>query len=203
MKRIILATHNEHKAQEIQQMLAGLPFEVVSLRAINWTEEIPETGTSFVENACQKRDAVAVRYPNEWVLADDSGLCVDALNGAPGIYTARYAGVDASWAQKFEKLWTELRETQTPEESWSAAFHCVLALHQSRGKDQVFEGLCKGKILPEVRGDSGFGYDPIFYSTKLSASLAEVSAEEKNRVSHRAEAIAALRLYLQGLGEIE
>lgn len=202
MKRLIVATHNAHKAREIADLLKELPLEVTHLAALGWTEPIPETGDTYRANARIKCEAILKAYPDCLVLADDSGLEVACLGNQPGIYTARYAGETATQAEKFAHLWRAL--AAYPQTDWQAKFRCVLALYlpwqQPAGDPpqlQFFEGICPGRILPEVAGEKGFGYDPIFYADEAGCSLAQLSSEAKNQLSHRGKAIQQLKEFLR------
>lgn len=195
MYPLILATHNEGKKKEFHQLLKNLPFEVKTLRDLAFSQEIEETGESFEENARIKAEAVAEQFPDAYVLADDSGLCVDVLHGAPGIYSARYAGENSSYAEKFSCLWHEL--SPYPQDQWTASFVCLLYLYRPHAQPLIVEGRCPGHILPEARGEGGFGYDPIFFMEEVGSAAAEVPAEVKNRYSHRAKALQQLRVLLE------
>jgi len=189
MKTIILATHNEGKVNELRQMLADFQVVVKSLSDINYHDEIAETGTTFTENALIKARVIATEYPEAIIVADDSGLKVDALNGEPGVYSARYAGLTATDDANIDKLLTELQAVEP--EKRSARFVCVLVVI-SNEKEYVVEGTCAGQILTERQGAGGFGYDPIFYVPELNKTTAEMSKDEKNAISHRGQAFAKL-----------
>jgi XTP/dITP diphosphohydrolase len=185
---IVVATRNQGKLREFQSLLHPLGSDILSLADMSVVEDFEETGDTFAENAKLKALSYSrlVPYP---VLADDSGLEVDALGGRPGVRSARYAGPDASDADRVKKLLEELSRGGGVRE---ARFVCHLALAQSG--DLLFEsrGECSGIIATEPRGANGFGYDPIFFFPPLGKTLAELSKEEKNRHSHRARAVAAL-----------
>ncbi len=185
--RVIAATKNRGKIKEIAEILGGLGFEVISQADAGIDVEILETGTSFIENARIKAQAVALLC-DDAVLADDSGLCVDALDGAPGIYSARYAGEDASDADKIRKLLGELDGEQARE----AHFETAVVFLYPDGREIVATGRVDGRITNAPEGEGGFGYDPIFYSTELGKTFGEAADEEKNAVSHRAKALEAL-----------
>lgn len=199
MKTIILASNNKHKLEEFRQLFAGLAVEVKSLEDMGFHEEIEETGVTFEENAAIKCNTVAARFPGCYVLADDSGLCVDRLNGAPGVYSARYGGEKATYAEKFRLLHEAL--APWPEKEWTAAFVCVLGLVCPDGRHLVFEGRFEGLIAREPAGPNGFGYDPIFYLPEWKKTAAELSPEEKNSVSHRGRAVEKLLTWLEESGE--
>lgn len=190
METLIIATHNKHKLQEIQGMLQGL-FEVKGLTDIGCTEEIPETGTQLQENAWQKASFVKEHFGYD-CFADDTGLEVEALNGAPGVYSARYAGEHCSFDDNVAKMLREM-EGKT---NRKARFRTVIALIQN-GQTHYFEGIVDGEILTERHGSEGFGYDPIFRPEGYEKSFAELSLEEKNSISHRGRAVAKLIDFLK------
>ena len=187
---IVLATKNEGKARELALLLEGLARRVESLAAHPGVALPPETGKTYRENALSKARAVnrALGVP---ALADDSGIEVDALGGAPGPNSARYAGPDASDFEKIEKLLRKL--AVVPQGKRAARFRCVLALARGAGNEVVVEGVCEGRILELPRGAGGFGYDPIFLPHGEARTFAELPADLKNRISHRARAARALR----------
>ena len=189
MKKIILATHNANKAREFAQMMEKYKIEVLSLNDIGYTEEIEETGTTFEENALIKAREVATLYKTT-VVADDSGLEIDALNGAPGVYSARYAGTARSDDANMDKVLEKLKNV--PDNERTARFVCVLALVDEIGKETVVRGTSEGKIWHEKRGIKGFGYDPIFYLPQLDKTMAELSKDKKNAFSHRGNALKKL-----------
>ena len=205
MQQLIVASRNVHKTHEIQRIL-GPDFAV---RDLSEHPEIPETvehGKTFEENAVIKATA-ASRELSRLVIADDSGLEVDALGGAPGIYSARYAGQSASDKQNIDKLLIELARTRVRQDQRSARFRCILAIAQSGELLGTFEGTVEGTIVERASGSHGFGYDPIFVPNGFGQTFAELPAELKNRISHRAQAtralaakLAALKLSDQGLG---
>ena len=185
--KIIAATHNMGKIKEIQEILGTIGFEVLSQNDIGITVEPEENGTTFAENAMIKARAVA-GLCDFAVIADDSGLCVDALGGAPGVYSARYAGEDATDADKIKKLLSELSE----EENRSAKFVSSIACILPDGEEIITHGEVLGSITYEVHGEGGFGYDPVFFSDELGKTFGEATADEKNKVSHRSRALKAL-----------
>lgn len=193
MKQLILATHNNHKLQEIRQMLAGEPVEVLGLSDIGWHQEIIENGESFKENALIKAEAI-YKATGRAVLADDSGLTVEALGGAPGVYSSRYMGEETSYEIKNRAIIDLL--ARVPEARRGAAFVCVVALvRPGKGKRAVkktAEGRIDGRIAYEPAGCGGFGYDPIFYLPERGCTTAELRPEEKNAISHRGRAIQAI-----------
>lgn len=190
METLIIATHNKHKLQEIQGMLQGL-FEVKGLTDIGCADEIPETGTELQENAWQKASFVKEHFGYD-CFADDTGLEVEALNGAPGVYSARYAGEHCSFDDNVEKMLREM-EGKT---NRKARFRTVIALIMNN-ETYYFEGIVDGEILTERHGSEGFGYDPIFRPEGYEKSFAELTLEEKNRISHRGRAVAKLIEFLK------
>lgn len=190
MIELVAATRNRHKTREIQQIL-GPHFKVSDLAAHPEVPEIRETGTSFEENAKLKALAASRQLP-DLVIADDSGLELDALGGAPGIYSARYAGANATERDKIDKLLRELKRVPTTDDRRRARFRCVMALARNGDLLGTFEGIVEGRIANEVRGDSGFGYDPIFVPDGFEQTFGELPTEVKNTISHRAKAIRAL-----------
>jgi XTP/dITP diphosphohydrolase len=196
MRRIYLATNNPHKVREISAILGGLPIEVLDASAITNAPDPDEIGTTMRENAIIKARAFW-EATGEWALADDSGLEIDALDGAPGVYSARYAGPGCSFADNNAKVLRLL--SGIPEEKRTARFHCVAALATGREKVETFDGTAEGWITPENRGVSGFGYDPIFFSPELNMTFAEATAVAKNDVSHRGRAFRAAAARLREL----
>jgi len=195
MVRLLLATRNAHKTREFAEIL-GKDFEVSDLSSVRDAPEIKETGGSFAENAILKALAVSqLRSASDGlVVADDSGLEVDALNGAPGIYSARYAGENASDEANVEKLLRELsRQNFPPASKRTARFRCVIALACAGKLLGTFEGTVDGVIVNLARGRNGFGYDPIFVPEGFDRTFAELPTEIKNKISHRAKAITRLR----------
>ncbi|HEX4639468.1 MAG TPA: RdgB/HAM1 family non-canonical purine NTP pyrophosphatase [Chthoniobacterales bacterium] len=187
---LLLATRNRHKTREFAELL-GKEFQIVDLSAEK-SSPIEETGKTFAENAILKAVA-ASQLRQAIVAADDSGLEVDALGGAPGIYSARYAGEKATDAANVQKLLGELKSAAER----SARFHCVIALAQNGNLLGTFAGAMEGQIVDLPRGDGGFGYDPIFQPAGYSQTFAEMPPELKNKISHRARAIEALRAALR------
>jgi len=189
-----VATRNAHKTREIQHIL-GSGFSVRDLRAYPQISEIIETGTSFEENAKLKALGVSTKLPG-LVIADDSGLEVDALGGAPGIHSARYAGANATDTEKIDKLLEELARVRAKNDSRRARFHCLLALARNGEVLGVFEGTVEGEITERPRGSHGFGYDPIFVPKGFERTFGELGPAEKNQLSHRARALEKLRTFL-------
>ncbi len=190
MIELVVATRNGHKTREIQLIL-GPEFSVRDLGAHPEVSEIRESGTSFKENAKLKALAASKQLP-ALVIADDSGLEVDAFGGAPGIYSARYAGANATDTDKIDKLLRELARVRATEDGRRARFRCVVVLARNGNLLGTFEGIVEGSIADEARGDSGFGYDPIFIPEGLKQTFGELPTEVKNTISHRAKAIRAL-----------
>jgi XTP/dITP diphosphohydrolase len=194
---LVVATRNRHKTREIQNIL-GPDFMVRDL-ADTEVPEIRENGTSFEENAKLKALAASRQLPG-LVIADDSGMEVNALGGAPGIYSARYAGPNATEREKMDKLLRELVRVRATDDGRRARFRCVVALAQNGHLLGIFEGKIEGKINDTARGDSGFGYDPIFVPDGFEQTFGELPEEVKNSISHRAKAIRALAEKLTRLG---
>lgn len=182
--KIIAATSNVGKIREIKKIFCDEKVEILSMGEIGIDIEIEENGTTFEENALIKARTIS-KMTGEIALADDSGLCVDAMGGAPGIYSARYAGADATDAQRIEKLLAEL----LGEKNRNAKFVSVIAVVFPDGKELTAEGEVLGKISDKVYGDGGFGYDPVFISDELGKTFGVASADEKNKISHRARAL--------------
>ena len=194
---LLLATRNAHKTREIQQVL-GPAFTVSDLSAHPKIPDVRENGKSFEENAILKAVGASRRLPG-FIVADDSGLEVDALGGAPGIFSARYAGENAMDKQNIEKLLGELARTAAEERKRSARFRCVIALARQGKLLGTFEGIVEGTIVERARGLHGFGYDPVFVPGGFEKTFAELPAEVKNMISHRAKAIRRLTAKLAAL----
>ena len=190
---LVIATTNQGKLKEIREILKGLDVKVKSLADFPKCPEVIEDGETFRENALKKAREVAA-HTGRFTLADDSGLMVDALDGAPGIYSARFAGKDADDLKNNKKLLKMLKDT--PDKERGAKFVCVLALVSPAGVEKVLKGVVKGRITHGMRGARGFGYDPLFYYAPARMTFAEMGPEEKNKVSHRARALAKLKEYL-------
>lgn len=193
MRHLLLATRNAHKTREFSEIL-GSQFVVRDLSDETEMPVVEENGSTFAENAILKAVAISRRV-GKLVVADDSGLEVDAVAGAPGIYSARYAGPNATDAANIARLLSELR-TIPRHVSRTARFRCVLALAHAGEILGTFEGVIEGTIVNEPRGDSGFGYDPVFQPKGSTRTFAELSAAEKNQISHRAGAIRLLQAAL-------
>jgi XTP/dITP diphosphohydrolase len=188
---LLLATRNAHKTREFQEIL-GNEFAVQDLSAYPEIKVGPETGKTFEENAVLKAVIGSKNLPG-MVIADDSGLEVNALGGAPGIFSARYAGGNATDKQNVDKLMQELARLGARTNDRRARFRCVIALARDGNLLQTFEGVAEGAIVDPPRGKKGFGYDPVFLPDGCDETFAELAAEIKNRVSHRAKAVIALR----------
>ncbi len=195
MTDLVLATRNPKKIEEIKALLAGVPVRILSLRDFPDISETAETGATFAENAELKARAAAVATGGI-ALADDSGLEVDALGGQPGVYSNRFAGPEASDRDKYMHV-LELLEG-VPDKQRTARFRAAVAVSTPDGETVVVEGTCEGRIAREPKGEHGFGYDPIFYLPQLGRTMAELSREEKNRISHRGKALRAAKTVLQG-----
>lgn len=191
MKKIVVATGNQGKLREIREIFEGYPVEFLSMKDI-WSvvPDIEENGTTFLENARIKADYVFDRT-GIWTLADDSGLEVDYLNGAPGVRSARFAGEKADSTANNEKLLHELRNALTGQRT--ARFKCVIVLKYGCNTYNISEGSCEGKIAFELKGDGGFGYDPLFIPEGESLSFAEIGSEKKHQISHRGKALQQLK----------
>ncbi|MDN6968190.1 RdgB/HAM1 family non-canonical purine NTP pyrophosphatase [Oenococcus sp. UCMA 17063] len=187
MQRIIFATKNRGKSQEVASILDGR-FDLLDLNHLSDIPEIIENGSTFLENAEIKAKTIAKLYPTDLVMAEDTGLCIDALNGRPGIYSARYAG-DHNDKANIEKVLKELKGL--PMEKRSAHFTTVIVLLGLK-KEIIAKGISEGIILDHQEGKDGFGYDPIFYSPELEKSFGRASEREKDSVSHRAKALKDL-----------
>ena len=190
--KLIFATNNKHKLEEVREIL-GNRFKILSLKDINCFEEIPETQNTIKGNASQKAHYIYNKYKID-CFADDTGLEIDALNGAPGVYSARYAGENCSYEDNVQKVLKELKN----ETNRKARFKTVISLIIN-GKEYFFEGKIKGKITNNKRGTSGFGYDPVFLPEGYTETFAELSAVEKNKISHRGLATQKLIKFLARL----
>ena len=185
MRKLVVATKNAGKAREVAQILAGLPYDIVSLADFPDAPDVEETGSTFADNAILKATAYA-RYTCELTLADDSGLEVDALNGAPGVFSSRFAPTDP---ERNSKLLDVMKSI--PDEQRTARFRCAIVIARPDGSIKTCEGAVEGVIAREAKGAKGFGYDPIFYLPELGKHMAELTAEEKNAISHRGKALQA------------
>jgi len=201
MTTLYLASGNAHKLHELQTALdqAGLSIEVRGPDAIGGMPEVEETGSTFEANSLLKAEGLRSCGPTDgWFLADDSGIEIDALDGRPGVISARYAGLDCDDEANNDKVLEEM--ARVPEEERSCRFRCVLAL-VGEGVKETFSGACEGTLLSERRGTGGFGYDPLFLPEESEFTFAEISLEEKARISHRARALGRLVDWLEQLRE--
>ncbi len=197
MKTIYLASGNAHKLHELQAALeqAGLAIKVKGPDTIGGMPEVEETGSTFESNALLKAHGLREVGPSEgWFLADDSGIEIDALNGRPGVISARYAGLDCNDEANNDKVLEEMKGL--PESDRICRFQCVLAL-VGNGVEITFAGACEGKLLSERQGDGGFGYDPLFLPDESELTFAEISLDEKAKISHRARALTKLISWLK------
>lgn len=192
MKKILIGTTNEGKVNDFKQLLENEQIQVLSLRDLDNAIDVEETGTTFAENAILKAETLS-RYYNQIVIADDSGLEIEALNGKPGVYSARYAGEHKSDEDNINKVLSEMEGI--PFHNRKAAFVCVLALAVPGQETKIFEGKCEGYITEKPKGNNGFGYDPIFYVPEKEKTMAELSLGGKNELSHRKRAIDKLKEY--------
>ncbi|NBJ68697.1 MULTISPECIES: XTP/dITP diphosphatase [Clostridia] len=194
MKKIIIATKNKGKAKEFKALFAAYGLEAISLNELDNIPDIEETGTTFKENAALKAEQIAslLSLP---VIADDSGLMIDALDGRPGVYSARYAGEHKSDEANINKVLAELQSV--PEEERTARFICVLAVAIPNSVTTYYTGYCHGKIAKAAVGNYGFGYDPIFIPDGYEQTMAQLTAGEKNVISHRWNAIKQLETNLK------
>ena len=190
--KLVFASNNKNKIQEIQALVPNI-IQIVSLEEIGCTEDIPETADTIEGNAILKANYVTEKYGFD-CFADDTGLEVDALNGAPGVYSARYAGEQKDANDNMDKLLSELKDKSNRK----ANFKTVIALNLN-GKQNLFTGIINGKIIKEKIGTNGFGYDPIFVADGFDKTFAELSMEEKSTISHRGIAVKELILFLQKL----
>ncbi|MBI5945046.1 MAG: RdgB/HAM1 family non-canonical purine NTP pyrophosphatase [Chloroflexi bacterium] len=186
MKQLLIATNNKGKVIELQDLLKDLEVELITPADINLNLDVEEDGRDYAENAAKKAIAFA-RASGLISLADDSGLEVDALDGAPGLYSARYHPKPG--ANDADRRAYMLENLQGKPQPWAAHFHATIAVAIPGGDVQIVDGSCYGVITPEERGDNGFGYDPIFLFPELNKTMAELGMEEKNRLSHRAKAV--------------
>lgn len=192
--RIVVATKNEGKVKEIKSIFNDMDVDIFSMNELNINVNIVEDGNSFKENALIKARKI-VKYCNEITIADDSGLVVDYLNGLPGIYSARYAGENASDNDRINKLLKELSGIEFKKRT--ARFICAIALAFPDGTEYIVEGKCEGIIDYELKGNKGFGYDPIFYLPEYDKTMAQIDSVLKNKISHRAVAMKLLKEKLE------
>lgn len=199
MKTLLLATRNEGKKMELQEMLNDISISVINLHDIPSLPEVVEDGNTFQENA-EKKARETAKATGYWCLADDSGLVVDALNGQPGIYSARFAGAEASDEDNNQKLLDLMKDIDEPERT--ARFMCCMALSTPEGETLVVEDYCEGIILRQPVGEQGFGYDPLFMPRGYNQSMAQLSRQEKNLISHRGKALNRMKpILISRIGE--
>lgn len=191
MKKIIFATHNEHKLTEVRAILEPLGYKVLSAGDLN-LPDVEETGTTFKDNALLKAYE-GYKHTSVPVLAEDTGLCIRALNGEPGVYTKRYAEQHGGFPKVFDVLAERMKDN--PDKS--AYFNCTMALVIDETRAEVFEGIFEGTILPSPQGNNGFGYDPVFVPNGYDKTVAELSDDEKNTISHRALALKKVADFLE------
>lgn len=196
MKKIIIATGNKGKAKEFETLFSPLGYKVLTLHDLEGATEVEETGTTFEENAILKAETLCEQF-NTMVIADDSGLMIDALDGRPGVYSARYAGEQKNDDDNIDKVLEELKDV--PEEKRTARFYCALAVAVPGEETMTVSGTVEGRIASSRQGENGFGYDPVFYVPDLGKMMAELKPEEKNAISHRANALKKLKELLPTL----
>ena len=185
---LLIATNNKGKVKELQDLLKDTGIELLTPAQINLELDVIEDGSTYAENATKK--ALAFAQSSGLIsLADDSGLEVDPLNGEPGLYSARYGSTNGRKLSDAERRSFLIQNIQDQPRPWTARFHATIVIAVPNGETHLTEGLCEGEIIPEERGTGGFGYDPIFLLSELGKTMAELSMEEKNRLSHRARAV--------------
>lgn len=194
MRALLLATTNRHKLDEYRAIFSTLPFTLLSLADIRLDMDVEETGTTFLENAELKAHAYA-QASGMLSLADDSGLEIDALGGAPGVYSARFAGVNTLYEERFRLIFERLQGI--PQSQRTARFRCVISVAEPSGYCRSVEGVMEGVIADAARGEHGFGYDPIFVLPELGKTSAELPPEQKNSISHRGQAARKARELLE------
>jgi len=188
--KLILATSNKDKAREIAEILSDTPFVVTTMKEEGYDPDIVEDGKTFEENALIKARTVHALAEGAYVMADDSGLCIDALDGAPGIYSARFCGENSTYPEKFAKIFEMLKDV--PEEKRTAKFVCSIAVVRPDGSEFTVRGEVCGVLHEKPMGDGGFGYDPIFYVPEFGMTTAQMTKEQKNSISHRGKASRAM-----------
>ena len=194
MRSLLLATSNLHKLEEFRAIFSDIPLRLLSLSDLQLAIDVEETGTTFAENAEMKARTYA-QVSNIFTLADDSGLEIDALGGAPGVRSARYLGSEISYEERFRVILEQLKGF--PADQRTARFRCVIAIAEPSATIHIVEGVFEGVIADRPRGTNGFGYDPIFYIPELGKTFAELAPEHKNRISHRARAAQSARKFLE------
>lgn len=196
MIEIVLATRNKDKVKEIKEVLKGLKIHFLSLDDFPSAPHVQEDGKSLEENAIKKASKIA-KFTDKIALADDSGLEVEALSGKPGVYSSRFAGEKASYEDNNKKLLKLLKDT--PPEKRKAQFKCIIAIAKPIGEIKLTQGIRQGFITKECRGKNGFGYDPVFFIPQYRKTFAEMSIEEKNKISHRAKALQKAKKMIQSM----
>lgn len=200
MQKLVLGTKNQGKIKELRSLFTSFGIDTIGISEIEGLPDIEETGNSFEENAAIKAEGI-MKYTGLPALADDSGLVVDALNGEPGIYSARYAGNEKNDQKNIEKLLRELKDV--PLEKRQARFVCVIAVSFPDQETLLRRGTCEGMIALEEKGNHGFGYDPVFFIPELKKTMAELTPEEKNKISHRSRALQKVAQWFESRGEME
>jgi XTP/dITP diphosphohydrolase len=198
MNQLLIATNNKGKIKELQDLLQDTGVELITPAQIHLDLDVVEDGNTYAENAAKKAAAFA-RASGLVSLADDSGLEVEALEGAPGLYSARYGAGDGHKLSDAERRAVLIKNLVNKPRPWTARFHATIAVAAPNGDTHLAEGFCEGEIIPEERGTGGFGYDPIFLLSQLGKTMAELSMEEKNRLSHRARAVMNAKVILETL----
>lgn len=193
IEKLLIASNNLHKIKEISEILSGLEIKILSLKDFPDFPEVEETGNTLEENSLIKAKAISEKF-NLPTLADDTGLFVDALNGEPGVYSARYAGENATYSDNCEKLLLNLKDIEGKERT--ASFTSVLCLYISETEHYFFKGNVEGRIIKKSRGDNGFGYDPLFVPKGFAKTYAEMGDVKKNELSHRALALKKFKKFL-------
>ena len=188
--KLILATSNKDKAREIAEILSDTPFVVTTMKEEGYDPDIVEDGKTFEENALIKARTVHALAEGAYVMADDSGLCIDALDGAPGIYSARFCGENSTYPEKFAKIFEMLKDV--PEDKRTAKFVCSIAVVRPDGSEFTVRGEVCGVLHEKPMGDGGFGYDPIFYVPEFGMTTAQMTKKQKNSISHRGKASRAM-----------
>jgi XTP/dITP diphosphohydrolase len=195
---ILIATNNKGKVEELQALLKETAMELLTPSEINLDLDVIEDGSTYAENATKK--AIAFSQASGLIsLADDSGLEIDALDGAPGLYSARYGSTTGEKLSDAERRKYLLQQLQAKPRPWIARFHATIAIAIPNGETYLAEGFCEGEVIPEERGTGGFGYDPIFLLRERGKTMAELSMDEKNRLSHRARAVMKAKPVLTGI----
>jgi XTP/dITP diphosphohydrolase len=193
ISRLVIATHNRKKAGEMVTILTRRfpELEILTLADFDGSPEPDETGTTYIENAIIKAES-GTAFTGEWCLADDAGLEIDALDGAPGLYSKRFGGEDLPFPEKIARILELMAEV--PEAGRGARFRCAVALAGPGADTRTWEAICEGRIAAEPSGGGGFGYDPVFYLPELERTMADLTAEEKHAVSHRGKVLAMVKL---------